>query len=377
MKLELTSEQKLDREQFKQFSDQEIVPHADHYDAQQALPSEIITKLAQAGYLALAIPVEYGGVGKDMLTLGLLHEQIGRGCSSVRSLLTVHGMVESVIARWGDRRQKEYWLPRLSSGQILAAFGLTEPEAGSDAGNIRTEAKAAGDFYFLSGRKKWISFGQIANLFLIFARCEGKPIALLVERETPGLEITPLQDLYGTRASMLAELKLEECRVPRENLIGKPGFGLSHIASSALDEGRYTVAWGCVGILRACLDASLRYATTRKQYGKPIKEFSLIGHMLSDMVTDLRAATLLCSQAGYYKDTGHPDAVASTIIAKYFASVCATKSASNAVQIHGANGCSSQYPVQRFLRDSRVMEIIEGSTQIHQSSIYEQYRPEC
>jgi alkylation response protein AidB-like acyl-CoA dehydrogenase len=304
----------------------------------------------------------------DWVTFGLLNEELGRACSSVRSLVTVHSMACHAVLRWGSRAQKERWLPRLASGSALGAFALSEPDVGSDAGAVGTTAVADGDSYVLTGRKKWTTYGQLADLFLVFARTEGKPVAFLVERGAPGLDVRPLHGITGTRAAMLAELAFDGCRVPAESRVAGPGFGMA-VAMSALEVGRYSVACGCAGLLRACLDASLAYAAERVQYGVPIGEHQLVQRMLANMAADWRAAHWLCLRAGWLRDAGDPAAGPETFVAKYFASTAATRAALDAVQIHGANGVSEEYPVERFLRDSRVMEIIEGSTQIQQVAI--------
>ncbi|HEV7515214.1 MAG TPA: acyl-CoA dehydrogenase family protein [Thermoanaerobaculia bacterium] len=370
MKLELTPEQRAARAEFRAFAGAEVAPHADRFDREEAIPTELVRRLAERGYLGSLLPAEHGGGGRDMITYGLLTEELGRACSSVRSLLTVHDMVAHGIQRWGSRAQRERWLAPLARGEAIGALALSEPEAGSDASGVQTEAVAEGDEAFvLAGHKKWISFGQIADLFLLIARCEGKPTAFLVERGTPGLAITPIRGLLGTRAAMLAELSFAGCRIPRGNLVGRIGFGVSHVASTALELGRYSVAWGSVGIGQACLDASQRYAASRQQFGKPLSDHQLIRAMLTEMIVNVRAARLLCCRAGYLKEIGDPGAFMEIMAAKYFASTMATRAAADAVQIHGANGISADYPVGRYLRDSRVMEIIEGSTQIQQITL--------
>jgi alkylation response protein AidB-like acyl-CoA dehydrogenase len=369
MKIELTSLQKNAQAEFRTFAHEEIFPYADQFDREERIPAELIRKMAQKKYMSTVLPEEVGGLGMNMITFGLLNEEIGRACSSTRSLLTVHGMVSYAILRWGSQPQKHHWLPRLASGESIAAFALTEPNVGSDAKHIEATAEPRGDVYILNGRKKWITFGQIADLFLIFAQCNEKPAAFLVERASPGLTTKPMGGVLGTRASMIAEVHLNECQVPKENLIGGLGFGFSTVAMSALDLGRYSVAWGCVGIGQACLEASLKYSSERKQFGEPLKHHQLVQEMIANMVTHVKAARLLCYQAGYLKDVDDPSSTAETLVAKYFASTMAPRVASDAVQIHGANGCSSDYPVQRYLRDAKVMEIIEGSSQMQQIMI--------
>ena len=369
MKVELTPEQRALRSEVRAFVKEEIAPHAGRWDREEATPHEIVDKLAERGWLGSMVPAEHGGRGLDMISYGVLTEEIGRGCSSIRSLLTVHDMVCRGILRWGSQGQKESWLPRLARGEVLGAFALSEPEAGSDAAGIRTKASAAegGEGFALDGTKKWITYGQIAGLFLLFAQLDGKPTAFLMERETPGLTVTPLRGILGTRASMLAELKLEGART--ESMVGRPGFGISHVMGAALDQGRYSVACGSVGIAQACLDACLAYARERQQFGQPLFEHQLVRAMLSDMITNVRAARLLCMRAGYLRDIGDPGAIAETSVAKHFASATAMRAATDAVQIHGANGCHDDFPVSRYFRDAKVMEIIEGSTQMQQNTI--------
>ena len=373
MNLELSPEQRAARAEFRAFVAAEIAPHADRWDREAATPAALIDQLRERGYLGSNVAREWGGTGRDMIAYGLLTEEIGKGCSSVRSLLTVHDMVAHAIQRWGSPAQKQRYLPAMARGEILGALALSEPEAGSDAKSVQTTAvlseDGAGDAWVLDGRKKWTTYGQLAGLFLVLAQADGKPTAFLVERETPGVAVRPLHGITGTRASMLAEIFFEGCRVPKENLLGRPGFGVSHVISAALEHGRYSVAWGSVGIGQACLDASKAYAAGRRQFGVPIADHQLIRRMLTNMIVEVRAARLLCLRAGWLRDAGDPGASGEIMVAKYYASTMATRAANDAVQIHGANGCSEDYPVGRYLRDSRVMEIIEGSTQIQQITI--------
>lgn len=369
MNIALTGRQQDAQAEFRAFANEAILPFADQYDREERLPTELIEQLARQHYLGAVLPEQFGSLDTDMITFGLLNQELGRACSSVRSLLTVHSMVSYAILRWGNQQHKADWLPRLASGTSIASFALSEPNAGSDARQIETTAERRGDCYVLNGRKKWITFGQVADVFLVFAQYNAKPCALLVERGRPGLVTTPIWGMLGTRASMLAEVQLDQCEVPKHNLLGGMGFGISAVALSALDLGRYSVGWGCVGIGQACLEASLTYASERRQFGSPLKDHQLIQELIANMVTQLKAARLLCYQAGYLKDSGDPDAIAETLVAKYFASTMAARAANDAVQIHGGNGCSSDYPVQRYLRDSKIMEIIEGTHQMQQIMI--------
>jgi alkylation response protein AidB-like acyl-CoA dehydrogenase len=369
MKLELTPEQRAARAEYRAFAQAELAPFAGQWDREEALPPELFRKLAGRGWLGTIVTPEHGGPGLDMITYGLLTEEIGRGCSSTRSLLTVHDMACQGILRWGSREQRAHWLPKLVAGEVIGAFALSEPTAGSDAKGVRTTAEKDGDGYVINGRKKWITFAQVADLFLIFLQCEDKPTAFLLERNTPGLRIEPTNGLLGTRASMLGEMFFDGCKVPAENMVGRPGFGVSHVVAAALEQGRYSVACGSVGIAQAALDASLQYAREREQFGKPIFDHQLVRAMLTDMIVQVRSARLMCLRAGYLRQINDPGAFMETMAAKYLASTVAAKVATDAVQIHGGNGCTDDFPVSRYFRDAKVMEIIEGSTQIQQMTI--------
>jgi glutaryl-CoA dehydrogenase (non-decarboxylating) len=372
MSFEINEAQATSQAGFREFVRAEIAPFANQWDREERIPAETITRLSQKGYLGALIPSSFGGTGMDMLTFGLLNEELGRGCSSVRSLLTVHGMVQFAILRWGNEAQKRLWLPRLANGELIGAFGLTEPNVGSDARGIETTATPVDGAYVLDGSKLWTTFGQIADVFLIFAQQEGRICTFLVERDRPGFSTTALSGMLGTRASMLANLRLDSCEVPRENRVGGVGFGLSAVGSAALDIGRFSVACGCVGVAQACLDASIEHASVRKQYGVLLKEHQLIRKMITEMVVNVKAARGLCYRAGALKDAGDPRTVIETFIAKYFASKAAMQAATDAVQIHGASGCSADSPVQRYFRDAKIPEIIEGSSQILEITIAEE-----
>ena len=369
MEIELTKDQLAKQNEFRVFATAEIAPYASKNDIEEKTPPELIRKLADSGYLGSMIPKEYGGLGMDMITIGLLNEEIGRACSSIRSLLTVHGMVALAILRWGTKEQREYWLPKMASGNIIGAFGLTEPNVGSDAKSVEATAIHEDCHYILNGRKKWTTMGQIADIFLIFAKCEGKPTAFIVEKTSPGFSKKPISGLIGCRASMIAELFMENCRIHESNIVGSIGTGLSHVALNSLDYGRYTVAWGCVGLGQACLEESLKYSRKRKQFGGPLRQNQLIQKIITEMVVNIKAARLLCLNAGYLKQVGDSESIMETWNAKYFASIMVNKVSSDAVQIHGANGCYHEYPVERYYRDARLNEVIEGTTQMHEVMI--------
>lgn len=369
MKFQYTEQQTANQQLYRHFAQKEVAPLASQIDETELFPSELVRQMADIGLLGAVISKQYGGSPIDMISFGLLNEELGNACSSTRSLITVHSMVTFALQRWGGKAQQEKWLPLLASGEKIGAFALSEPNIGSNAGYIETTAVSDGDDFVVNGRKKWITFGLIADLFLLFARQDGKAIALLVDKNTPGLTIKPIHGMIGTRGAMLAELELNDCRISTKNMLAGIGFGIMAVAMSALDIGRYSVAWGSVGIGQACLEASLDYTQVREQFGKPIQKFQLIQQMITNMVTHVKAARLLCLQSGYAFDQQPANVTNDILIAKYFASKTAMELASDAVQIHGANGCSSDFPVQRLLRDAKVMEIIEGSHQMQQIMI--------
>lgn len=369
MDIELNKQQQAALEEFKAFVDEQVAPFADEFDRTEQMPDTLICALGQRGYLGAMAPAEYGAETMDALTWGLLCEEIGRGSASLLSLLTVHSMVIQTLVKWGNEEQHKKWLPKLASGESIAAFGLTEPEIGSDARNAQTEAVLDGSEYILNGRKRWISFGQVADMFLIFAHVEGKPAAFLLEKNTAGLSAGAIGGMLGFRSAMLAELTIDACRIPSGNMIGNIGFGFSHVAGTALDHGRYCVGWGSLGLLQGCVNACLEYIGQRKQFGVFIKDHQLVQEMIAEMVVHARAARLMCYHAASLKQRGDPSLIIETSIAKYFTSRVAVKAALDAVQIHGANGCSDRYPVARYLRDAKILEIIEGSNQMQQMII--------
>ncbi|NOW97161.1 acyl-CoA dehydrogenase family protein [Mucilaginibacter sp. SG564] len=367
MDLELTAIQKELKAEFKAFVDKELLHQANEYDKQGFIPQELIQKLGASGYLGATIPAQFGGRGIDQISYGILNEEIGRACSSTRSLITVHSsLTAETILRWGTKAQKEKWLPLLANGTKLAAFGLSEPEAGSDAASIKTAYQEQGSGYVLNGHKKWITFSQIADLFVIIAQGINGITAFVVDRDTPGLTIKPLDGILGTRASMLGEIYLKNCEVPAENILGKIGWGLQQIVSTALDNGRYSVACGSLGIARACLEDSIHYTKTRSQFGHLLKDHQLIKQKITNMIIEVKAASLLCRNAGYLRDKKNPYSIIQTNVAKYHASRIANTIAADAVQLHGAIGCHDSLSIQRYFRDARIMEIIEGSTEIQQ-----------
>ncbi|MBB4683791.1 alkylation response protein AidB-like acyl-CoA dehydrogenase [Amycolatopsis jiangsuensis] len=352
------------------FVDGEVAPHANAWERAEEIPGDVRARVGELGLWAPFLPVESGGAGMDMVTLGRVHEEVGRGCSSLRSLLTVHTMVTATVHRWGDDEQRERWLPALATGETLGAFCLTDPDfSGSDATAAGTVAVADHGSWTLTGRKKWITGGQRAGLLLVFADTATGMSAFLVPADHPGVRVTPVRHMLGTTASMLATIEFDDVRLGPGALVGPPGWAAGTVMTGALDLGRYSVACGSVGIVRAALAASAAYTSQRSAGGGLLRDLPQIRAKISDMVTARDAGRLLCEKAGRLKDAGDPATIMATWVAKYFASTAAARTASDAVQIHGANGCGPDYPVARLYRDAKVMEIIEGSTQIQELTI--------
>ncbi len=366
LRLRLSEEQRRRQAEFRGFADQHVMPYACAWDQAAEMPRSAIDALIAAGYLGSPLSAEVGGASLDALLYGLLTAELGRGCSSLRSLLTVHDMVAITVRRWGSADLKRHYLPILARGEKLGAVAITEPDVGSDAARVAMRARIDGGDYVLDGTKRWITYGGIADVFLVLARDDEKGLtAFLVEADSPGFARRPLR-VTGTRAAMLAELELTGCRVPATQVVGRPGFGFSHVMGTALDHGRYSIAWGSVGIAQACLEATADYTAERQQFGRPLGDHQLVRRKLTEMIAGTQAARLLCCRAGTLRDEGDPNAMAETLLAKYYASRVAVDAANSAVQLHGANGVAEDFPLTRYLRDAKVTEIIEGSSQIMQ-----------
>ncbi|MFJ2904791.1 acyl-CoA dehydrogenase family protein [Streptomyces sp. NPDC087212] len=368
MNLELDAEQTAVRQLARDFVDREIAPHVVAWDRAEAVDRSLVKKLGEVGFLGLTVAEEYGGSGGDHLAYCLVTEELGRGDSSVRGIVSVSlGLVAKTIAGWGDAEQKRRWLPGLTSGDLVGCFGLTEPGTGSDAGNLTTRAVRDGDTYVINGTKTFITNGTWANVVLLFARSTDAPghqgvSAFLVPADAPGLARRPIHGKLGLRGQATAELVFEDVRVPADALLGTEGKGFS-VAMSALAKGRMSVAAGCVGIAQAALDAAVRYAGEREQFGKPIARHQLVQELLSDIAVDVDAARLLTWRVADLIDRGEPFAVESSK-AKLFASEAAVRAASNALQVFGGYGYIDEYPVGKLLRDARVMTLYEGTSQI-------------
>lgn len=339
------------------------------WDARGELPAGVRLAAAGAGLLGADLPVRHGGLGATPAQLGEACARVGGVCSALRGLITVQSMVAAALLRWGTAEQRERWLPPLARGELLAAFAATESEAGSDLAAVTTTVEEQGDAYRITGVKRWITFGDVADVFLVLGSAGGRPATVLVEADRPGVSREPVRGQLGMRAAQLAHVRFDGVRVPRENAVAPPGFGLSHVVGTALDHGRFTVAWGCVGMAEACLDAAAAHAVRRDQGGVVLAEHQLVRSLLGRAAVDSRAARELCLRAARLREAGDPDALAETVAAKYAAARAATDVAGSAVQVLGAAGCAPDSLVGRCYRDAKVMEIIEGSALVSELHI--------
>ncbi|MBN3526102.1 acyl-CoA dehydrogenase family protein [Paenibacillus apiarius] len=358
-------------EEAKQFAAQEIRPLAGEIDAKGELPRSLIDKMGKRGYLAASWPAEFGGLGLDPVAYGLFTEQIGKACSNTRALLTVQtSLLGETMLRFGTEAQKRLWLPQVARAEKLGAFALSEPNVGSDAKSVQTTYRKEGGRYILNGSKKWISFAAIADFFVVTASDSGGQItSFIVEREREGVHTLPMAGMLGNRAVHIAEIRLDEVEVPAENVLGNVGGGFTYIVSTALDHGRYSIAWAGAAIAAEALEAMVTYARSRSQFGEKLHHFQLIKGMIGDAVTKVHAARSLCLAAGEMRRSVAADAIHETAIAKYFTSKVAVEVTNDTVQIHGGNGCRNDYPAERLFREAKVLEIIEGTSQIQQQVI--------
>lgn len=367
MDFELSETQRLIKETAADFARTRIAPVARENDAEERFPADVVREMGTLGMFGGPVPEEYGGAGLDYVSYAILNEEISKACSSVRTVLSVQlSLVATTILKWGSEAQKRKYLPRLCSAEWLGCFGLTEPDAGSDAQSLKTFAEKTADGWRLNGQKIWISNGGVARLALVIAQTDRenprKMAAFLVETDSVGFEAKSMRGKLGLRSSNTAELFLANVEIPDEALLGRVGDGFK-VAMSALDNGRYSVGAGCLGIAQGSLEASVAYAKERRAFGKPIAAHQLVQDMIARMVVDVEASRLLLYRAGELKNAGRPNA-RETCIAKYYCSEAALRCANDAIQIHGGMGYSSEYPAERYMRDARVATIYEGTSQI-------------
>jgi alkylation response protein AidB-like acyl-CoA dehydrogenase len=364
----LTDEQEAIRDAVREFAQKEIAPHADQWDEEHAFPRAVFRPIAEMGLAGLLAPEEYGGSQLPRLTGALIYEELGKADMGTAVWLSVHNMVTGDISRYGDDEQRARWIPRLTSGDALGAFSLSEAHAGSDAANLQCAARRDGDCYILNGSKFWVTNAGVADLYLVFARTGAGDkrargvSAFLVEQGTPGFTIGKLERKMGLRASPTGELLFDQCQIPASNRLGAEGDGLK-IALAGLDGGRINIAATATGVAQAALDVATNYAREREAFGKPIGAFEGIQFMLADMAMKVEASRLLVHQAAAAMDDGVP-ATQYAAMAKCFATDAAMAVTTDAVQVLGGAGYVRDWPVERYMRDVKVAQIFEGTNQI-------------
>src|SRR5687767_8651531 len=367
--LSLSDENRLVQSAVRDFTAAEILPHIGEWDARHEVHREVFARMGELGFLGAPIPEEYGGAGFDYVSLGILCEELERADTSFRVVMSVHvGLNSLTLLQWGTEDQKQRFLVPQARGEKLATFGLTEPGVGTDAASLATTARRDGDDYVLNGSKMWISLADIADHFLVFATVDRARkhkciTAFIGQRGMPGFTTGSIEGKLGIWAGNTGELALSDVRVPVANRLGEEGEGFT-IAMSAIDQGRFTVASGAVGLAQACLDASVKYAHERKTFGEEIGRHQLVQQMLAKMSVGIEAGRLLCRQVAWLKNRGLRN-TRETSMAKWFCTDHAVASALDAIQVHGAYGYSDEYPVARYLRNSKAAVIYEGTSQLH------------
>ncbi|MEL7566542.1 MAG: acyl-CoA dehydrogenase [Dehalobacterium sp.] len=368
MDYQLTEEQELIINMAREFAETEVAPKATEVDKNHRFPQETVARMGELGMMGIPIPEEYGGSGSDYLTYVMVVEELARACATTGVILSVHMSVCTYpIYQLGNDYQKEKYVKPLAAGEKLGAFALTEPGAGSDAAAQLTTAVLEGDHYVLNGTKCFITNGAYADVFIVSAMTDKSKgtkgiSAFIVEKDFPGFSVGQVEDKMGLKGSSTTEIILKDCIVPAENMLGKEGEGFK-VAMTALDGGRISIGAQAVGIAQACLDASIAYAKERKQFGKPIASFQAIQFMIAEMATKIEAARGLVHHAAWLKDN-HLPVTQTSAMAKYFAAETASWCSNRAVQIHGGAGYTTAYPVERFMRDAKITEIYEGTTEI-------------
>ncbi len=370
---ELSSDHQLIERTVREWAAREVAPRIRELDRQHHFDPRILPQMAELGLLGCSVPEEYGGAGMDYISLGLISEELEYVDTSLRVIMSVHAGLNCLsLLTWGTEDQKRRYLVPQAEGKKIATYGLTEPAAGSDVRGIETTAVRRGDRYYLTGEKMWISLADVADNFLVFAWSDAEKkkqrdpsglSAFIVERSFKGFSSGTLKEKWGILAGNTGFFKMDDVEVPEENVVGRPGEGFK-IAMFALDQGRFTVAAGATGLIRACRDASTRYALERRAFGARIAEHQLVKEMIAQMESDYQAARLLWLRAGWLKNHGRRN-TRETGLAKWFATVASERAASDAVQVHGANGYSDEYPVGRFYRNAKGAVIYEGTREIH------------
>jgi glutaryl-CoA dehydrogenase (non-decarboxylating) len=374
MNFELTEEQRLLEQSIREWGAREVAPHIRDLDREHRFDQALILGgMKKLGLLGISVPQQYGGAGMDYIALGIASEELEYVDTSMRVIMSVHAGLNCLsLLTWGSEEQKQKYLIPQAQGEKLATYGLTEPSAGSDARGIQTTAVRNGDRWVLNGEKMWISLADVADQFIVFAWSDAEKkkqrdpsgiSAFIVERAFKGFSSGTLKEKWGILAGNTGFFKMDDVEVPAENLLGREGEGFK-IAMFALDQGRYTVAAGATGLIRACRDASSKYALERKTFGQRIGEHQLVKQMIAEMEADYQISRLLWIRSGWLKNEGQRN-TRETSLAKWYATVASEKAAGNAVQVHGANGYSDEYPVGRFYRNCKGAVIYEGTREIH------------
>ncbi len=369
MDFSLTEDQKMVQSMAREFATKELEPKATEIDASGEFPHDSVKKMAELGLLGMVIPEKYGGAGFDFVSLAVAIEEISRACASTGVITAVHNSLASwPIVNWGSDEMKDKYLPRMATGELLGAFGLTEPNCGSDPSSMETKAALDGDHYVMNGAKRFITNGGAADLFIVFAVTDPAAghrgiTAFVIEKDFPGFSVGKHEDLLGLRATSNCELIFEDCKVPKENVLGEVGSGFK-VAMGTLDVSRIDIGAQATGIAQAALDKSLAYSQERKQFGKLICDFEMIQEKLALMATSIEAARLLVYNAAYQKDAGKKRFSKESAMCKLFSASTAVEVTKEAVQIFGGYGYTKDYPVERFFRDAKCMEIYEGTSEI-------------
>lgn len=373
MNNKITEKKRILRRRVRDFCEREIIPIAKEIDQEASFPWEVVEKMGKLGYFGIQAPPDLGGAGMDTVSYSIVIEEISRACGALGLCTSVHNSVALFpILAFGNDEQKKKWAPPLSHGEKIGAFCLTEPNAGSDASGIEATAIRNEDHYVINANKVLVTNGGIADICLIFARTDPEAgrkgiSVVIVERGTPGFKSGDLENLMGMRANPVASIRLTDCRVPKENLLGKEGMGLK-IGLAALDVGRIGIAAQAVGIAQAALEASVHYANQRHQFGTAIANHQAIQFMIADMATEVEASRLLVQKAAELRDQNKPFSQESAM-AKLYATETSSRVTDKAVQIHGGYGYSKSYPVERYYRDARITRIYEGTAEIHRMVI--------
>jgi alkylation response protein AidB-like acyl-CoA dehydrogenase len=375
MNFDLGEDERLIQQTARDFADRVLKPRAPEFDRNGHVPREMLTQMAELGFMGMLVPEEFGGSGLNNFCLALVQMEINRACASTGVTMGVHNsLLSSPVIRFGTDAQKKTYLPRLAKAELIGAYSLSEPGSGSDAGALRATAVKQDGHWVLNGTKNFVTNGGIADLFIVFARTHPDPAmktkgisAILVERNTKGLTVGKHESKLGIRGSTTTELAFQDCKVPAANLLGGENEGFK-VAMVTLDGGRIGIAAQAVGIAQACLDASLKYAKERRQFGKPIGEFQAIQWKIANMATDIDAARYLVLRAARLRDEGKPHVLEASM-AKLFAADMVNRHATEAVQIHGGVGYIKEFSVERYFRDAKITEIYEGTSEIQRMVI--------